>query len=220
MKLHWGPLSPFVRKVMVVAHETGLADRIEKIRSVVAMTAPNHALMRDNPLSKIPTLITDDGMVLFDSLVICEYLDSVHAGPKLFPVDAAGRWQALRWHALGNGMLDAGILWRNERLRPEIKQSREILSAFDAKTRAALDLLDEEAEALSSARLTIGHVAIGCALGYLDFRFPELAWRSGRKHIANWFEPFSERPSMRLTKPAESPRAPGSGIPVDDPGSR
>ena len=220
MKLHWGPLSPFVRKVMVVAHETGLADRIEKIRSVVAMTAPNHALMRDNPLSKIPTLITDDGMVLFDSLVICEYLDSLHAGPKLFPVDTAGRWQALRWHALGNGMLDAGILWRNERLRPGTTQSREILSAFDGKTRAALDFLDQEAEAISSARLTIGHVAIGCALGYLDFRFPELAWRRGRKSITSWFEPFSERPSMRLTQPAENPRAQGSDIAADDGGSR
>src|SRR5688572_8469512 len=109
MKLHWSPRSPYVRKVMIVAHETGLADSIEKMRTPVAMTAPNKSLMRDNPLSKIPTLITDDGMVLFDSLLICEYLDSLHAGPKLFPADGAERWQALRWHALGNGMLDAEI---------------------------------------------------------------------------------------------------------------
>ncbi len=200
MKLYWGPMSPFVRKVMVVAHETGLADRIEKIRAVVAMTTPNPALMRDNPLSKIPTLITDDGLALFDSIVICEYLDSLHAGSKLFPVDGARRWQALRWHALGNGMLDAEILWRNERLRPEVHQSKEILGAFDLKIRTALDLLDREADAIISAPFTIGHVGIGCALGYLDLRFSELDWRRKRKNITSWFEVFSERPSMLLTK--------------------
>jgi glutathione S-transferase len=204
VKLHWGPLSPFVRKVMVVAHETGLADRIEKVRSVVAMTTPNPALMRDNPLSKIPTLITDDGQVLFDSVVICEYLDSLHAGPKLFPADAASRWAALRWHALGNGMLDAGILWRSERLRPAVQQSTEILAAFDLKMRTAADLLEREAEAMSSAPLNIGQVAVGCALGYLDFRFAELDWRHGRRRLADWFEIFSARPSMRLTQPVES----------------
>src|SRR2546430_2074043 len=99
MKLHWSPRSPFVRKVMIVAHETGLLPRIELIRSVAAMGAPNEAIMRDNPLSKIPTLVLDDGTSLYDSVVICEYLDSLHAGPKFFPETAIERWPALRLHA-------------------------------------------------------------------------------------------------------------------------
>jgi glutathione S-transferase len=199
MKLHWSPRSPFVRKVMIVAHETGLVDRIEKIRSVVAMTAPNPSLMRDNPLSKIPTLITDSGLVLFDSILICEYLDSLHTGTKLFPAEPEMRWQALRWHALGNGMLDAEVVWRNERMRPAAQQSREILVAFDLKIRAAVNRLEREAKALGAAPFTIGHVGIACALSYLDFRFSDFDWRYGRSGIATWFETISQRPSMQLT---------------------
>ena len=82
LTLHWSPRSPFVRKVMLFAHETGLASRLTLVRSVVAMTTPNQALMRDNPLSKIPTLVLSDGSVLYDSAVICDYLDTLHAGPR------------------------------------------------------------------------------------------------------------------------------------------
>ena len=125
MKLHWSPRSPFVRKVMVFAHEAGLAGRIEIVRTPVAMTQANPDLLRVNPIGKIPTLITDDGTVLFDSTVICEYLDSLHAGTRLFPQQPERRWQALRWHALGDNMLDNLILWRNETLRPDAQQSPE-----------------------------------------------------------------------------------------------
>lgn len=118
MRLHWGPVSPFVRKVMISAHETGLADRIDLVRSAVAMNVANADVMRDNPLSKIPTLVTDDGFALFDSDVICEYFDTLHRGPKLIPEEKEARWQALRWNAMGSGMLDALVLWRNERMRP------------------------------------------------------------------------------------------------------
>src|SRR5512145_2041382 len=111
MKLHWSPRSPFVRKVMVFAHEVGLAHRIEMVRTHVAMTNPNRDLMKLNPLGKIPTLITDQGKVLFDSTVICEYLHSLHGGQKLFPQVPDQRWQALRWHALGDNMLDTLVLW-------------------------------------------------------------------------------------------------------------
>ena len=110
MKLHWSPRSPFVRKVMIAAHETGLVDRLTCVRTVVAMTAPNAALLSDNPLSKIPTLVLDDGSALYDSGVICEYLDTLHDGSKLFPADAKARWTALRRHALGSGLLDLLIL--------------------------------------------------------------------------------------------------------------
>ena len=203
MKLYWSPRSPFARKVMVFAHEAGLAGRIETVRTLVSMTNPNRDLMRLNPLGKIPTLVADDGTVLFDSVVICEYLDSLHSGEKLFPRDPGKRWQALRWHALGDNMLDNLVLWRNERLRPQPQQSAETLSAFDLKIRTALSALDGEAATLGKAAVGIGHVAIGVALGYIDFRFPELAWRDANIKIAAWHELFSQRPSARLTLPID-----------------
>src|SRR4051812_26133977 len=106
MKLHWSPRSPFVRKVMIVAHELGLAERLACVRTVAATTKPHAELMRDNPLSKIPTLVLDDGTVLYDSRVICEYLDGLHSGRKLFPTDPKARMVALRRQALGDGALD------------------------------------------------------------------------------------------------------------------
>ena len=201
MKLHWSPRSPFVRKVMIFAHETGLADRLERVRSVVAMTAPNAALMRDNPLSKLPTLVLDDGRALFDSAVICEYLDGLHAGAPMFPKAGPERWEVLRWHALGNGLLDMLVLWRNERDREPGRQLKELLDAFGVKTDSALAQLEKEAAALDAAPFRIGHVAIVCALGYLDYRFPAFDWRSGRPRLAAWFAKVSQRPSVQQTVP-------------------
>lgn len=203
MKLHWSPRSPFARKVMVFAHEAGLAGRIEHIPTAVAMTRPNLDLMRVNPLGKIPTLITDQGKVLFDSTAICEYLDSLHGGTKLFPQAPEPRWQALRWHALGNGMLDMLVLWRNERLRPQPQQSPEILAGFELKARTSVALLDNEAPQLAGTQVGIGHVGVACALGYIDFRFPDLRWRDGHDRIAAWYEAYAQRPSMRETMPVD-----------------
>jgi glutathione S-transferase len=117
MKLHWSPRSPFVRKVMVFAHEAGLVDRLTCVRTVVAMKEPNAALLADNPLSKIPTLVLEDGSSLYDSGVICEYLDTLHGRTKLFPAEGQARWTALRRQALGDGFLDFLLLWRHERER-------------------------------------------------------------------------------------------------------
>ncbi len=203
MKLHWSPRSPFARKVTVFAHETGLAGRIELVRTIVSMAQPNRDLMRINPLGKIPTLVTDEGAVLFDSTVICEYLDSLHAGTRLFPQQPEQRWQALRWHALGDNMLDNLVSWLNELRRPKPQQSPEALAAYDLKIRAAVSFLDAEAETLGSAPAGIGHVAIGVALGYIDFRFPGLRWRDGHGRIAAWHEAWGERPSMRETMPVD-----------------
>ncbi len=199
MRLHWSPRSPFVRKVMVCAHELGLAGRIEKLRTVVAMGAPHMELLRDNPLGRIPTLITDEGSVLYDSLVICEYLDEL-AGGKLFK----DRLQSLRWHALGDGMLDTCILWRNERDKPAVRQTPEWLGNFELKIRNALDSLEGEAAALEAAPIGIGHVALGCALGYLDFRFTDLHWRESRPRITAWFARFAARASMKETQPVSA----------------
>jgi len=203
MKLHWSPRSPYVRKVMMVAHETGLAGRLELVRSVVAMSKPNHDVLRDNPLGRIPTLVTGDGSILFDSIVICEYLDSLHAGAKLFPPSGPARWQALRWHALADGMLDTLIIFRNEREQPPAQRNGDWLANFALKIATSLDAIEREAGEVEAAPFGIGHVGLACALGYLDFRFEDLGWRSGRPRAAAWFGKVAERPSVKLTAPAQ-----------------
>lgn len=204
MKLFWSSRSPFVRKVMVFAHEAGVAGRIETVRTLVTMSQANRDLMQTNPLGKIPTLVTDDGRALFDSYVICEYLDGLDAGRKLIPAAGEERLQALRWHALGDNLLDNLVLWRNEQMRPQPQQSPETLAALEAKVRAALDYLEAEAVKLGSAPVGIGQVAIAVALGYLDFRFPQLAWRDGHAKLAAWHETFARRPSYQATLPVDA----------------
>ncbi|MPZ37754.1 MAG: glutathione S-transferase [Rhizobiales bacterium] len=201
MMLHWSPRSPFVRKVMIAAHELGLGDRIKLRRTVVQMAQPNSELMSDNPLSRIPTLVLNDGTVLYDSGVICEFLDSLHDGSKLFPSESPARWMALRRHALGNGMLEVLILWRNERERPEAARSEKHIAAFQTKVDKALDSLERETAAAASATLDIGDIAIASALSYLDFRFTDHDWRTQRPQLAAWYAAVSARPSMRATVP-------------------
>jgi glutathione S-transferase len=123
--------------------------------------------------------------------VICEYLDDL-AGGSLFPKTGADKWQALRWHALGDGLLDALILWRNERERQVPLQA--LIDAFELKTQACLKQLDDEAQALAEMPLSIGHITIGCALGYLDYRFETLDWRSAAPRLAEWNDELVKRP--------------------------
>jgi glutathione S-transferase len=201
MKLHWSPRSPFVRKVMIVAHERGLVDRIVCVRTVAAMTKPHAALMRDNPLSKIPTLVLDDGSVLYDSPVICEYLDGLGDAPKLFPSEAKTRFAALRRQALGDGFLDMLVMLRNERERAH--PSEVHMASTAVRTAAVLESLDREADALAATPFGIGHVAIGCALSYLDFRFTDGDWRKAHPRIARWHATFAARASVRATEPVD-----------------
>jgi glutathione S-transferase len=198
MKLHWSPRSPFVRKVMIVAHETGIVARLDCVRSVAAMTKPHLELMQDNPLSKIPTLVRDDGVALYDSRVICEYFDTLHDGPKLFPAAPQARFTALRWQALGDGILDFLVLWRGEGERAH--KSEAHLSSFAARRGASLASLEREAADLEDSPLSIGHIAIGCALSYLDFRFPAQPWRDGHPRLAAWHATFAARPSAKATE--------------------
>jgi glutathione S-transferase len=200
MRLHWSPKSPYVRKVMVCAHELDLVDRLELVRSVAAMLKPNARLMQDNPLSKIPTLVLDDGFALFDSVVICEYLDALGGG-TLFPKQGSDKWQALRWHALGDGLLDALILWRNERER--VVPLQGLIDAFELKTGATLKQLDDEAQALEETPFSIGHITLGCALGYLDYRFGGFGWRALAPRLAEWYARTRARPSFRQTEPLD-----------------
>ena len=201
MKLHWSPRSPFVRKVMIVAHEFGLTERISCVRSVVAFTKPHAVLMAENPLSKIPTLVLDDGTVLYDSPVICEYLDSLHDGPRLHPADARERMTALRRQALGDGFLDLLVQLRDERMRTNPSDAHT--SSAAVRKAAVLESLDHEAAALAAAPFGIGHIAVGCALSYLDFRYADEDWRKGRPRIARWHATFATRLSVRATAPVD-----------------
>ncbi len=205
MKLRYSPTSPFVRKVMVVAFETGLIDQIERLTTVVAPTRLNDEVARENPLIKVPALTTDEGLVLFDSAVICEYLDTLHAGVKLFPDSGTARWIALRQQALGDGMLEAAILCRYEILRPKDLQWPDWIDGQMRKIRGALAALELELEAGTlGGPLTIGQVAIGCALGYLDFRYQNEDWRSRTRRLAAWFETLSQRESLQATLPHDA----------------
>jgi len=202
MTLHYAPVSPFARKVRMVALETGLDRDIEPHVITVSPVNPNSELARDNPLMKVPTLITADGTALFDSRVICEYLDALHKGRKLFPANGPARWQALRQQALCDGILDAAVLCRYEAaVRPERYQWSGWRSGQLGKVAAALAALELEAASLEG-ELTIGSITAACALGYLDFRLPDVKWRDSAPGLTRWFGKVSARPSFQATAPA------------------
>ncbi len=201
MKLRYSPTSPYVRKVSVTLIETGLDDRVEKIPTDV--WNPETDIAEDNPLGKIPTLILDDGGVLYDSPVICEYLDSLNDGDKLFPASGEARWRALRLRALGDGMTDAGIARLLESRRPEEIQYEKWTNRQTTVVFRAMDTLEAGLGELE-AGFGIGQIAVVCSLGWLDFRFPDLGWRTDRPGLADWFEALSERPSIMQTAPKEA----------------
>lgn len=203
MRLHWSPRSPFVRKVMIVLHETGLLGQVELVRSVAIFNAPpNPTILADNPLGKIPVLVTDEGERLFDSRVICEYLVGLAGRPDLLPAAGPERLRQLRWQALGDGLTDILLLWRQERLRGE-RANPVILGAFETKTRASLAALEAEAPALAAAPFGLGHVAILCALGQLDFRFAGCGWRAAHPALSAWEAGLASRPAVAATAVAD-----------------
>lgn len=208
MKLHWSPRSPFVRKVMILLHETGLDARVARIRSVAAMATPNPGLMAANPLSQIPALVLDNGDALYDSPVICEYLDTLHDGAKFFPAPGPARWRALRRQALADGMMAILLLWRQERMKTAAQQLPEWLAAFAVKIGAGMAQLESEAGAeadmLAQDGFDIGHVTIGCLLSYFDYRFADLDWRAGHPRLAAWHAVFAARPSALATVPDDA----------------
>jgi glutathione S-transferase len=198
MKLYYSSTSPYVRKVNVCAFELGLDKKIELISTNPWEADPR--LLLNNPLSKVPTLITDDGMELYDSPVICEYLDSITGQSVLIPAKGNERWQALKLEALGDGILDAAVLRFLERKRPAVQQSKD----WDTKQKdSILRSLQYLENNISNwpANLTIGQIAVACALGYLDFRFADEDWRQVQPVVAKWYEGFVERASMQATRP-------------------
>jgi glutathione S-transferase len=190
-------MSPFARKVRVVAFELGLADRLEL---VIASPYTDESLRAINPLSKIPILIPDakegGGAPIFDSPVICEYLETV-AGRALTPAAGPERWTALTQQALADGMGDAALAIVRERLRDGEKR-QDLFDRQTAALAAALDLL--ERETLSSDRFEIGEIAVAAQLAYLDGR-QVLDWREGRPNLTAWYETASRRAAMVATAP-------------------
>jgi glutathione S-transferase len=202
MKLWYSPPSPFARKVRASAIELDLAERIELILTPVVPTEPNPILVAENPLAKLPALEAQDGTVLYDSRTICEYLDALAGGGRLFPAAGAARWDALRRQALGDGVMDAGILRRYElALRPEALRWAEWLAGQQAKIDHGLDAAEREAGGWGDA-FDIGHVTFACALGWLDFRFPDSGWRDARPQLGAWFGRVAARPSLAQTTPS------------------
>ena len=196
MKLYSNAASPFARMCRVIAHELGL--KLEEIRTL-PMQEPE--FRRVNPLGKIPALVLDDGSVLIDSPVICEYLNSVGGG-KFFPGMSIwrptnGRWKALGLAALGDGIADAAVAWvilGRETPVPEAARQRQM--------QAVLATMDALERVKFAADPTIGEISIGCALGYVDFRMPDLDWKASRPNLSAWYAKFSEYPSMKATVPA------------------
>ena len=193
MKLLCSPTSPFARKVLVLLRETGQTLDIEVQHA--SPTARNPAVAAANPLGKIPALLTEDLGPLYDSRVICQYLDTRHDGPRLYP-EGAARFTALRREALADGLLDAALLARYESIRPDGLVWPDWHAGQEAKMLAALAAM----EADLPDGVDIAAIAYGCALAYLDFRFADLNWRDRHPKLAEWEATFAARPSMRATR--------------------
>ena len=195
MQIYFSPFSPYVRKCLVVGHELGLHDRIELLDSNAHPVNRDAHLIAKNPLGKVPTFVTDDGQILYDSRVICEYLNEV-AGGSLLPATGQARWATLTLQALAEGMLDAALLARYEDVaRPEAIRWPEWRAAQLDKAETALASLDADI-ALLQGRVDLGSLTLGCALWYLDLRFPDYAWRARFANVAAWSGEFARRPSM------------------------
>jgi glutathione S-transferase len=194
-RLHWSPTSPYVRKVMVAAHELGLADRIDLVPTRVETVVADVAA--DNPLGRVPALVLPDGTTLFDSLVIAEFLNETGGG-SLFPRPGPERWRTLTLHALAQGTIDAAIAIVAERRRPGAERSPAFVAARQAEIGRALDALERN---IPASTPDIGTITVAAGLGYVDFRLPDDAWRSSRPRLAAWFAAFAQRPSMAATKP-------------------
>ncbi|WP_028602220.1 glutathione S-transferase [Ottowia thiooxydans] len=205
MKILFAPTSPFVRKVMVCAHLTGQTDEIEKLDSAAHPVRRDPRIAAHNPLAKVPTLILDNGNSLYDSRVICEYLADRAGASYLFPAAGPERWTALTRQSLGDGMLDAALLARYERTaRPLEFQWDTWRDALLNKVEAGLDAIDAMASELVLEKPSIGEITIACALGYLDFRFPEFDWRARHDQAARWNDAFQTLPALQATRPYES----------------
>ncbi|MBF9233860.1 glutathione S-transferase family protein [Microvirga alba] len=200
MRLFWSPRSPFARKAMVVAHEVGVANRIEQVTTIVTAETFNADYASINPTGLLPALELEDGHVLFDSDVICEYLDTVFGGEHLLPRPLAARFQVLKRQSLGNGLMDRAVRWLGENFRPPALKSDDVIRSCRQSIQAMLDSLEIDATAAGDKRFDMGDATVACALSYLDFRFAAERWRDGRPCLATRYAAQALRPSLRETE--------------------
>ena len=196
MKLFYSAASPFVRKVMACAIARDLHERITLVTTNPHESPPD--LLAANPLSRVPCLVTEDGLALFDSPVICEYLDSREDGIPLFPRTSGARWLALRQQAAADGIMDAAVARRQDGLRPQEAARTALMARNKASVDRTLAMLEAD---LPHSAVDIGTISVGCALGYLDFRFAHEPWRPAAPRLAAWFEAFGREPCMARTAP-------------------
>ncbi len=197
MKLFYSPTSPFVRKVMACAIAREIEQQIELVPTNPHVSP--ETLLAANPLSKVPCLITTDGLALFDSPVICEFLDTVDNGLPMFPPHGGQRWRALKLQAMADGVMDAAVARRGEQGKPQ----EDARNAFMARQKAAVDRTLAEWEKDPPHNLIdIGSISVACALGYLDLRFAMEPWREAHPALAAWFAAFGENPAIARTVPA------------------
>lgn len=209
--LHWSPRSPYVRKAMVALHEKGLADQVQTPRTAADPMVPHEGLMAVNPLSKIPTLERDGAPAIWDSRVICEWADMTGpTGPTLFPAAPEARLLALRDEATGTGLLDIALaLLIETRMRPPEQQSEKLIAANRRKMTRVLDWLEANIPAIAARPFDVGHLGIGVALCYLNFRFAAEDWPATRPRLAAWHAGFCARPSVLATEFRDDPRPAG-----------
>ncbi|MGE3924118.1 MAG: glutathione S-transferase N-terminal domain-containing protein [Lautropia sp.] len=201
MKLYMSAGSPFARKALVCALERGLGDRIERERVALSPVTAHGELATQNPLMKVPVLVTDDGRAIYDSPVICEYLDAQGDAPRLIPSDPAERWQVLTLQALADGLLDAAIACRFENgLRPAELRWAAWTEGQSRKALQSLDRLQQEPLVYADT-LHLGQIAVACALSWLEFRKPIGEVRAGRERLFDWSDAFARRSSMVATRP-------------------
>lgn len=202
MTLFHSPLSPFVRKVMVVLHETGQLDRVSLQAVNVSPLSGDEQLNQGNPIGKIPALRLADGSVLHDSRVICEYLDLQHVGEPLLPREGSARWRRMTLASQADAIMDASVSSRYESfLRPEDKRWDGWLEAQAGKIRRSLANLEQEHLAELASGFDLAAIGVACALGYLDLRQPGFGWRERQPRLAAWYAEVAKRPSMIATAP-------------------
>ncbi|HEK1766990.1 TPA: glutathione S-transferase [Pseudomonas putida] len=202
MVLFHAPLSPFVRKVLLVLHETGQLDRVRLQTVNISPVSGDEQLNQDNPIGKIPALRLEDGSVLHDSRVICEYLDSQHVGNPLIPHEGSARWRRLTLASQADAIMEVAVSSRYESfLRPEDKRWDGWLQAQSQKIRRGLADLEQNHLAEIASGFDIAAIGVACALGYLDLRQPEFGWREQQPGLAAWYAQVSQRPSMLATVP-------------------
>jgi len=209
VKLYWTPASPFVRKVMVTLHELGLMDRVDIVPTRWPHSWATHTVdfapdfIAATPVGRIPALVTDNGLRLVDSSVICDWLNEELGGGRLAPADKAGHWRMRATLAIANNLLEAQIARRAETLRQGAERSADFIAKMADRQRRCFVELDG---AVVDGPLDLAQIATAVACGFDDFRYPQDRWHDAAPRLAAWYEGFRQRPSMRLTEPAETPQ--------------